>query len=113
MRKAVSIILTAAAAGPLLCAAPADVLAQDEAEAPAEDKFARIQATSDSLGFGSKKPYSEGAADTAMDSSSIALSIGGAVTVQSAGGGQAHNNMQPYLAVRFCIALQGLFPSRN
>lgn len=29
------------------------------------------------------------------------------------GGGQAHNNMMPYLAVNFCIALQGLFPSRN
>jgi microcystin-dependent protein len=28
-------------------------------------------------------------------------------------GGQPHNNMQPYLAVNFCIALQGLFPSRN
>ena len=26
-------------------------------------------------------------------------------------GGQAHNNMQPYIAVNFCIALQGLFPS--
>lgn len=29
------------------------------------------------------------------------------------GGGQAHDNMQPYIAVNFCIALQGLFPSRN
>lgn len=29
------------------------------------------------------------------------------------GGGQAHNNMQPFLAINFCIALQGLFPSRN
>jgi microcystin-dependent protein len=28
-------------------------------------------------------------------------------------GGQAHNNMQPYLAVNFAIALRGLFPSRN
>ena len=28
-------------------------------------------------------------------------------------GGTAHNNMQPYLAVNFCIAIQGLFPSRN
>ena len=28
-------------------------------------------------------------------------------------GGQAHNNMQPYLALNFVIALQGLFPSRN
>ena len=34
-------------------------------------------------------------------------------TVTNAGGGQAHNNMQPYLALTFCIALQGLFPSRN
>ena len=28
-------------------------------------------------------------------------------------GGQPVNNMQPYLALNFCIALQGLFPSRN
>lgn len=33
--------------------------------------------------------------------------------VLNVGGGQAHENMQPYLAVNFCIALQGLFPSRN
>ena len=34
-------------------------------------------------------------------------------TVLNTGGGQAHDNMQPYLAIAFCIALQGLFPSRN
>lgn len=34
-------------------------------------------------------------------------------TVANVGGGQAHENMQPYIAVNFCIALQGLFPSRN
>jgi microcystin-dependent protein len=34
-------------------------------------------------------------------------------TSANVGGGQAHENMQPYLAVNFCIALQGLFPSRN
>ena len=33
--------------------------------------------------------------------------------VTRVGGTQAHDNMQPYLAVNFCIALQGLFPSRN
>ena len=33
--------------------------------------------------------------------------------VSSSGGGQAHNNMQPYTAISFGIALQGLFPSRN
>ena len=34
-------------------------------------------------------------------------------SVTAVGGGQAHANMQPYLAVNFCIALQGLYPSRN
>lgn len=34
-------------------------------------------------------------------------------TFLNTGGGQAHENMQPYIVVNFCIALQGLFPSRN
>jgi len=34
-------------------------------------------------------------------------------SVTNAGGGQPHNNMQPYLTLTFCIALQGIFPSRN
>jgi microcystin-dependent protein len=34
-------------------------------------------------------------------------------TIAHVGGGQAHDNMMPWIAVNFCIALQGLFPSRN
>jgi len=34
------------------------------------------------------------------------------VSVSSAGGGQPHNNLQPYLALNFIIALFGLYPSR-
>ena len=30
-----------------------------------------------------------------------------------AGGSQAHNNMQPYIAMNFIIALVGLYPSRS
>ena len=30
-----------------------------------------------------------------------------------AGGNQPHNNMQPYLVINFCIAMEGIFPSRN
>ena len=41
--------------------------------------------------------------DAAMHSSSI----------PNVGGGQGHNNLQPYLVVNFVIALQGLFPARN
>jgi len=33
--------------------------------------------------------------------------------MNNTGGSQAHENMQPYCAVNFCIALRGLFPSRN
>jgi microcystin-dependent protein len=32
-------------------------------------------------------------------------------TVANVGGSQAHLNMQPYLVLSFCIALQGIFPS--
>jgi microcystin-dependent protein len=34
-------------------------------------------------------------------------------TITSVGGSQAHLNMQPYLTLSFCIALQGIFPSQN
>jgi microcystin-dependent protein len=34
-------------------------------------------------------------------------------TVQNVGGSQPHENRQPYTVLNFCIALQGIFPSRN
>jgi microcystin-dependent protein len=34
-------------------------------------------------------------------------------TVSNVGGSQAHLNMQPFLILSFCIALQGIFPSPN
>jgi microcystin-dependent protein len=34
-------------------------------------------------------------------------------TVGSAGGGQPHNNLQPYLTLNFCIALVGIYPTQN
>lgn len=42
-------------------------------------------------------------ADTAMNAASLL----------STGGSQAHNNISPYLVLNFCIALQGIFPSRS
>lgn len=36
----------------------------------------------------------------------------GPAAVNVAGGGQAHDNMQPYVAVNYCIALEGTFPQR-
>jgi microcystin-dependent protein len=34
-------------------------------------------------------------------------------SIANVGGSQAHLNMQPFLTLNFCIALQGIFPSRN
>ena len=34
-------------------------------------------------------------------------------TVTNVGGGQAHQNMQPFLVLNYVIALQGLFPPMN
>ena len=36
-----------------------------------------------------------------------------AATTANTGGSQAHLNMQPFLTLNFCIALQGIFPSPN
>lgn len=33
--------------------------------------------------------------------------------ISANGGSQPHENMQPYLVLNFCIAVEGLFPSRN
>lgn len=37
----------------------------------------------------------------------------GPSSITNTGGSQAHLNMQPFLTLSFCIALQGIFPSPN
>ena len=46
----------------------------------------------------------------ASPASLVALNPG---TVTNTGGSQPHDNMQPFLTLNFCIALIGIFPSRN
>ena len=43
-------------------------------------------------------------------SSLVAMAPG---TIGNTGGSQAHLNMQPFLVLSFCIALQGIFPSQT
>jgi microcystin-dependent protein len=59
--------------------------------------------TSNTWAANAANPYSSNAPDSTMNSAAIA----------AAGGSQPHNNLQPYLVLNFCIALQGIFPSRN
>lgn len=58
-------------------------------------------------------PASDGAGSTSAWSTGAANATMAADTIGNAGGSQPHSNMQPYTVVSFCIALQGIFPSRN
>jgi microcystin-dependent protein len=49
------------------------------------------------------KLYTQTAADSTMNAGAVAAT----------GGSQPHDNMVPFQAVNFIIALQGIFPSRN
>ena len=53
--------------------------------------------------------YSNQATTTTLGSPTVS----GSVTIGATGSGQPHENRQPFLAVNFIIALQGIFPSRN
>jgi microcystin-dependent protein len=46
-----------------------------------------------------------------MASNSVA--VAGAPAIQTAGGNQPFSLLQPYLTMNYCIALEGIFPSRN
>ncbi len=45
--------------------------------------------------------------------SPAALAAMSPTAVGNVGGSQAHLNMQPFLVINFCIALQGIFPSQT
>ncbi len=44
---------------------------------------------------------------------STSLTAANMPALAAAGSNLPHNNMQPYLAISFCIALVGIFPARN
>jgi microcystin-dependent protein len=50
---------------------------------------------------------------SALYGSAASLNAMAANAIVSIGGSQAHLNMQPFLTLSFCIALQGIFPSPN
>ena len=71
-----------------------------------------VRASSASTG-GTPSPVGNylGGANNAYRSSGNGVALTQAVT--SVGGSQAHLNMQPFLTLSFCIALQGIFPSQT
>lgn len=63
----------------------------------------KLNTTPGGNNLGGATIYTNAALDSVMDPAMITPS----------GGSQPHNNMQPYLVINWCIALQGIFPSRN
>lgn len=59
-------------------------------------------------GTGHRFATDPGNAYTSSASNLTSLNAG---SVSNVGGSQAHLNMQPFLTLSFCIALQGIFPS--
>lgn len=49
--------------------------------------------------------YTDGAANQIMNSA--------AITIGGTGGNLPHENMMPYLVMNYCIALEGIYPSRS
>ena len=60
---------------------------------------------------GATATYSGAAPDASMRAGGV--TFGGTATATAAGGGLPHENRQPLLALNFCIALQGVYPSRT
>lgn len=55
--------------------------------------------------------YFANASPTELYAGASALGAMNPAMVTNTGGSQAHLNMQPFLVLSFCIALQGIFPS--
>jgi microcystin-dependent protein len=55
--------------------------------------------------------YSNAAADATMAAG--AITVTGTASAAAAGGSQPFSIVQPYLTLNYCIALEGIFPSRN
>jgi microcystin-dependent protein len=53
------------------------------------------------------------APNQAYNNSNKSLTALNPTSITNMGGSQAHLNMQPFLSLNFCIALQGIFPSPN
>ena len=63
----------------------------------------RSNATGNVLAKPIDSSYAPGGSNTTMNPNSSTL----------AGSSAPHNNMQPYLVINFCIALQGVYPPRS
>lgn len=70
-------------------------------------------ATNSYLGASGGGPGSATVWSDALNSPVTMSGVSGAVQIGATGGNQPFAQMNPFLALNFCVALQGIFPSRS
>jgi len=93
------------ATGPLTASVPCDAAAANSAS-PVGHAFAGEAS-------GVTAVYAPVAPGGLTEMNSGAVTFSGTPQLAGTGGGQPHENRQPFLVVQFCICLQGVFPSQN
>jgi microcystin-dependent protein len=84
----------------------------NEAQIPAHTHTLRSGASRSGVGSPSGNAFNRSVGANAYGPANNLVNMG-AQMVANTGGGQAHNNMQPYLSINFIIALVGLYPTRS
>src|ERR1700722_13697770 len=79
-------------------------------EMPAHNHSATGVSTNATVAAATNATWAASAKNPYATSANVALASGALSTLS---GSPPHNNMPPYLTLNFCIALNGIFPSRN
>lgn len=81
------------------------------AELPQHTHIAKATDATQNTIIPTSSTYFANTGTTELYASASALAAMNPAMVTNTGGSQAHLNMQPFLVLSFCIALQGIFPS--
>lgn len=93
----------------------AEAVALTSAQLPAHNHPAMAKAAAGNANTAVNNIWSADAGNQSATYSNAATGLAAmnAAAIGNAGGGQAHPNMQPYLVINWCIALVGIYPSRD
>lgn len=76
------------------------------------DTGTTVTSNGNQLGTGQKGDIVTGITNAAMYVPGNPTTTFAPTEISLSGGGSPHNNMQPFLTLNFCIAMQGVFPAR-
>ena len=82
-------------------------------ELPTHTHIVNLSDNPGTPGIGATNMLSNSGDERRFTSATSNLTALPAQAVGNTGGSQAHQNMQPFLTLSFCVALQGIFPSQT